>query len=257
MFLSGWAMGIDGVVDRSAGGGRLRIAPVPKGQCTYSCVYCRLGGADRPRTRPRPFRTAEEIVSEVWERVARLEQEGKQPQSLVFTHGGEPTLDSRLGSEIERLSAGDLEVVVMTNASLLWRPEVRSRLLAADRVVVKVDSVDATAWRRLNRPVPQLRLARVLAGIERFRAEYRGSFDTRTTLVPGLNDSPAQLDALARFIQALAPTLAFLVVGGSSGASPRGHGEESLNRASGAFRGLGESLLDRPPCSVSDLEGAP
>lgn len=249
-------MGADAAVDRAPGGSRLRIAPVPVGQCTYSCVYCRLGGAAPPRTRPRPFRTADEIVSEVRERVARLEREGKRPRALIFAHGGEPTLDSRLGSEIERLSAGEPEIVVMTNASLLWRPEVRSRLLAADRVVVKVDAVDAATWRRLNRPVPQLRLSRVLTGLERFRTEYGGRLDTRTTLVQGLNDSPDQLDALARFLQALAPTLAFLA-GGSPGAIPRGHGEASLRSACEAFRGLGLPLLERPPCSAMEPEGAP
>jgi wyosine [tRNA(Phe)-imidazoG37] synthetase (radical SAM superfamily) len=219
--------------ERSAAGGRLRIAPVPVGQCTYSCVYCRLGGTGRPRTRPRPFRTADELVSEVRERVARLEREGTRPELLVFAHGGEPTLDSRLGIEIERLSAGDQEVVVMTNASLLWRPEVRARLMDADRVVVKVDAVDAAAWRRLNRPVRQLRLDRVLTGLERFRAEYHGWLDTRTTLVPGVNDSPAQLAALATFLETLAPIRVLLA----------GKGDPE------AFRNLGLHFIERRPCA--------
>ena len=242
-----------GVADRLAPGGRLRIAPVPVGQCTYSCVYCRLGGAARPRTRPRPFRTAHGLVSEVRERVARLAQEGEAPESLIFVHGGEPTLDSRLGIEIERLTGGP-EVVVMTNASLLWRPEVRSRLMAADRVIVKLDAVEAAAWRRLNRPVPQMRLARVLTGLERFRAQYGGRLDTSTTLVPGLNDSRAQLDALARFLEALAPTLAFVVGGSQPDANPGGHGGDCLSRASRALRGMGLSLLERPPCSTFQRE---
>jgi wyosine [tRNA(Phe)-imidazoG37] synthetase (radical SAM superfamily) len=233
-------MSADGIADRSGVGGRLRIAPVPVGHCTYSCVYCRLGGTDRPRTRPRPFRTADEVVSEVREQVARLEHEGKRPESLIFVHGGEPTLDSRLGTEIERLSAGDPRIVVMTNASLLWRPEVRSRLMAADRVVVKVDTVDAATWRRLNRPVRQLRLSRVLTGLERFRAEYGGRLDTRTTLVPGLNDSRAQLAALAAFLDALGPTRVFLV-------GP-GHPE--------AFSDIGLKLIERRPCSAVGQEDA-
>jgi wyosine [tRNA(Phe)-imidazoG37] synthetase (radical SAM superfamily) len=250
-------MGADGIVESSAGGSRLRIAPVPVGMCTYSCVYCRLGGADLPRTRPRPFRAAYKVVSEVRERLAQLEQEGKRPQSLIFAHGGEPTLDSRLGREIECLSDGELEVVVMTNASLLWRPEVRSRLLTADRVVAKVDTVDAAAWRRLNRPVPQLRLSRVLSGLERFRAEYDGRLDTRTTLVPGLNDSPAQLAALAVFLESLAPTCVFLVGTGPPCTGPGGHGEEPIETASAAFRAFGLSLLERSPCTAFERESSP
>lgn len=231
----------DGFADRSAPGGRLRIAPVPVGECTYSCVYCRLGGADRPRTRPRPFRPAGELVSEVRERLARLAWEGKSPEFLIFAHGGEPTLDSRLGIEIERLSASESGVVVMTNGSLLWRPEVRSRLMGADRVVVKVDTIDAATWRRLNRPVRQLRLSRVLTGLQRFRAEYPGRLDTRTTLVPGLNDSRAQLTALAAFLAALAPSRAFLV----GNADPE------------TYRDLDLELIQRRPCSALGPEEAP
>lgn len=233
-------MSAAGFADRSAAGSSLRIAPVPVGQCTYCCVYCRLGGADRPRTRPRPFRVAGELVADVRGRMARLEKEGKSPESLIFTHGGEPTLDSRLGVEIERLSGGDPEVVVMTNASLLWRPEVRSRLMAADRVVVKVDAVDAAIWRRVNSPVPQLRLNRVLTGLERFRAEYGGRLETRTTLVPGLNNARAQLEELAAFLGTLTPSRAFLV--------GKGHPE--------VFRSLGPQVIEGRPCSAVGQEDA-
>lgn len=201
----------DRVADHAATGGSLRIAPVPVGQCTNSCVYCRLGGADRPRIRPRTFRAADEVVSEVREHVRRLDREGQRPASVIFGHGGEPTLDSRLGIEIERLCAGEPRIVVMTNASLLWRPEVRSRLMGADRVVVKVDTVDEGVWGRLNRPVRQLRLRRVLTGLERFRVQYSGRLETRSTLVPGVNDSPAQLAALAAFLEALRPRRVFVV----------------------------------------------
>lgn len=218
----------------------LRVAPVPEGQCTYSCVYCRLGGADRPRTRPRAFRAVDELVTEVRERVARLEREGKRPESLVFVHGGEPTLDSRLGVEIERLSGPGVEVVVMTNASLLWRSEVRSGLMASDRVVVKVDAVDAATWRQVNIPVPQLRLHRVLDGLERFRADYRGHFDTRTTLVPGLNNARTQLEALATFLGGLAPSRAFLV----------GKGDPDV------FRNLGPQVIEGRPCWAVGYEEA-
>jgi wyosine [tRNA(Phe)-imidazoG37] synthetase (radical SAM superfamily) len=153
-------------------------------------------------------------VGEVRARLARWNEEGHRPKSLAFVHGGEPTLDARLGVEIDRLSAENLTVVVMTNASLLWRPEVRSRLMGADRVVVKLDTVDPATWRRLNRPARQLRLSRVLTGLEIFRGQFPGRLDTRTTLVPGLNDSPAQLEALAGTLQALAPRRVHLTVKG-------------------------------------------
>lgn len=199
----------DGPAELPQLGWSLRIRNVPRGQCTYACVYCCLGGTEQLRTRRRPFRATEAVVAAVRDRLTRCGAES--PDYLTFLHGGEPTLDSHLGVEIERLSTAAVPVAVMTNASLLWRPDVRSELLDAVRVVVKIDTVDPGTWREINRPGRQLRLARVLSGIETFRAQYRGRIDTETALVPGLNDSRAQLEALGAFLDRLGPTRAYLV----------------------------------------------
>jgi wyosine [tRNA(Phe)-imidazoG37] synthetase (radical SAM superfamily) len=207
----------DGPVDLPRVGRSLPIRNVPEGQCTYACVYCCLGGTAKRRTRRRPFRGTDEVVAAVRDRLARCDGDTRTPDYLTFVHGGEPTLDSHLGVEIDRLAgirlAGTrVPVAVMTNASLLWRPDVRSELLSADRVVVKVDTVDPTIWRRLNRPGRQLRLRRVLSGLEAFGAEYRGRLDTVTTLVPGLNDADAHLQALRVFLEGLGPTRMYRLV---------------------------------------------
>lgn len=188
------------------------IRNVPEGQCTYGCVYCCLGGTPRLRTRPRPFHPVDDVAAAVREQLARSAGMPRAPDHLTFVHGGEPTLDSHLGAAIERLAGIDLPVVVMTNASLLWRPEVRTELLPADQVMIKVDTVDRGVWRRMNRPARQLRLERILDGIRAFREEFSGRLDTETAVVPGLNDDRGQLERLAAFLEVLAPTRAYVVV---------------------------------------------
>jgi len=210
----------DGPTDVPQLGSSLRIRNVPDGQCTYSCVYCCLGGTKRLRIRRRPFYATAQVVTATREQLSRCEVEAARPDYLAFMHGGEPTLDCHLGIEIDRLSDSGPPIVVMTNASLLWRPEVRSELFAAARVLVKIDTVSSRTWQRLNRPAAQLRLNRILSGIELFRAQYRGGFETESTLVPGLNDDVRELAALAAFLDSLAPAQAWLVIQrGSEGAS--------------------------------------
>lgn len=84
--------------------------------------------------------------------------------------------------------------------------------MGADRVVVKVDTVDPVVWRRMNRPAPQLRLGRILSGIEAIRSAYEGRFETESVLVPGLNDGVKAMGALADFVSALAPAAAWVLV---------------------------------------------
>ena len=213
-----------GPVALGTAGPSILIRNVPAGQCSYACVYCCLGGTEWLRTRRRPFYPTAEVVAAVRERVEQGAPARPVLPYLTFLPGGEPTLDCHIGIEMRRLGSLRLPVAVVTNASLLWRPEVRSELLEAERITVKLDAVDTDTWRRLNRPARQLRLKRVLEGIEALREEYRGRIYTRTAIIPGLNDSEQQLRSLAAFLNAVLPTAALVVGRGprpADGASNR------------------------------------
>jgi wyosine [tRNA(Phe)-imidazoG37] synthetase (radical SAM superfamily) len=65
---------------------------------------------------------------------------------------GEPTLDRNLGRHLAALKPFGVKTAVITNASLLCDKEVRSELLLANWVSVKVDTVREATWRALDRP---------------------------------------------------------------------------------------------------------
>jgi wyosine [tRNA(Phe)-imidazoG37] synthetase (radical SAM superfamily) len=190
----------------------LLVRAVPTGQCSYACVYCCRGGTVRMRLRRRPFHPTLDLESDVRQRLEACPLSVPPPRYIAFLPGGEPTLDSHLGARIRRLSRRGFRVVVWTNASLLWQEDVRAALLAADRVMIKLDTVDANTWRLINRPARQLRLRRILAGVESFRAEYHGPLDTETTLVPGINDSESHMRAIASFLETIRPACSFINV---------------------------------------------
>ena len=101
---------------------------------------------------------------------------------------------------------------MITNGSLLWREDVRSRLSAADLVSVKVDSVSQDLWHRVNGPHRNLDLQVILQGIREFAAVYAGTLITETMLVAGLNDSPESLTLTAAFLATIEPRTAYLAV---------------------------------------------
>lgn len=101
---------------------------------------------------------------------------------------------------------------MITNATLLWREDVRSRLGQADLVSVKVDSVDEAIWRRINRPHRDLELGVILRGIREFAAGYRGILISETMLLAGINDSEDSLIGTADFLAGIAPRTAYLAV---------------------------------------------
>jgi len=88
----------------------------------------------------------------------RLQDGGSPIDYLTIVPDGEPTLDLNLGETIEALRDFGIPIAVITNATLLWREEIRARLCKADLVSVKVDSLDEATWRSINRPHRELQL---------------------------------------------------------------------------------------------------
>lgn len=193
-------------------GRSLGINHLPPKVCTYCCAYCQLGRRIRMQTEPEAFHDRGELLAAVAEKLAQARRSGETVDYLTFVPDGEPTLDAELGAEIEAVRRFGIPVAVITNASLLHREDVRSRLSRADWVSVKVDTVDGDTWRRLDRPHRRLDLADVLRGTQDFAAQFAGTLATETVLVNGVNDSPSAVAEVAGFVAGLRPDVAYVSV---------------------------------------------
>lgn len=146
-------------------GRSLGINNIPPKSCSYSCVYCQVGPTANTEIVPRIFFTPDQICREVREQFEQVRKKGEQIDYLTFVPDGEPTLDSRLSETIERLRPVSIPIAVISNASLIWRKEVRETLMQADWVSLKVDAIEETLWRRVNRPHPSLDHHAILDGM--------------------------------------------------------------------------------------------
>lgn len=191
-------------------GQSLGINTIPPKRCSYACGYCQVRSPTTMQVLREEFVACDVVLAAVRQRVAECRAAGQRIDHLSFVPDGEPTLDALLGAEIRALRELGIPVVVITNGSLLWRSDVRRELAQADIVSVKVDAVREPAWRAVNRPSPQLELARVLDGVAAFAREYRGTLWTETLLVAGANDGEEEVRATARFLERLAPARAYL-----------------------------------------------
>jgi wyosine [tRNA(Phe)-imidazoG37] synthetase (radical SAM superfamily) len=193
-------------------GRSLGINNIPPKICTYSCVYCQIGRTFHEEIDPRTFYRPDKILQQVTERIECLQNEDERIDYLTFVPDGEPTLDAHLGKIIDLLRPFNFKIAVISNGSLLWRPEVRQRLASADVISVKVDAVDENIWQRINRPHKNLHLNKILAGMQKFSEEYRGHLVTETMLVKGLNDSVESITGVADFIARLSPYKAYVAL---------------------------------------------
>lgn len=218
-------------------GRSLGINNIPPKSCSYACIYCQVGPTPDQTLERRAVYPPERIRDAVWARLEQVRARGEAVDYLTFVPDGEPTLDEGLGQAIDLLRPAGIPIAVISNGSLLWRPEVRQALAAADWVSVKVDAVHESVWGRIQRPHPGLTLERVLAGVRRFAAEFTGSLATETMLVAGVNDREEEVAATAAFVAGLAPAAAYLAVPTRPPAVPgvAGPDEAGINRAYHAF----------------------
>lgn len=185
-------------------GQSLGVDPIPQKTCNWNCIYCQLGRTTPLTNERAEYIPAEEVVSQV---VKAVESTGiGNIDWITFSGSGEPTLHTRLGWMIRKVKESiDLPVAVLTNGSLLFLPEVREALAAADAVLPNLDAGSEELFRRINRPHPEFTFQRHVEGLVAFRKEYEGLLWIEVVLVSGLNDTEEALRDLAAVIRRIGP----------------------------------------------------
>lgn len=214
-------------------GKSLGINNIPPKICTYSCVYCQLGATLKMQIDRQSFYTPEELVADVQRKVASAQEKGEVIDYLTFVPDGEPTLDVNLGREMALLKPLGIKIAVISNASLIWREDVREELARADWVSLKADAATEETWRRVDRPHGKLNLAAIQEGMFEFAQHYDGELMTETMLVAGVNDGEASLRQVSDFLVRLRPARAYLAIPTRPPAEPGASApeEDVINRA--------------------------
>jgi len=214
-------------------GRSLGINNIPPKSCSYSCVYCQVGPTYQCEIEPREFYSPREILAQVESALAAAERAGTKIDYLTFVPDGEPTLDINLAESIGLLRPLGFKIAVISNASLIWRKEIRERLMQADWLSLKVDTTREDLWRCINRPHPELRLQRILDGILEMGEIFNGELTTETMLVDGINDGDESVLAVGAYLERLNPVKAYLAIpirpGAEAGTRPPA--EDRINRA--------------------------
>lgn len=179
----------------------LGVDLIPSKTCSYDCLYCQVGKTTCLSAEPKAFVPLDAVVKELKQSLERI-----TPDVVTFSGSGEPTLHSGIGEAIAFVKAwSDLRVAVLTNGSLLWREEVRQRVLAADVIMPTLSTANEATYRRIHRPHPDLLLSGVIQGLKALRKAYKGELDVEVVLLTGLNDSPEELDGLKKVLTDINP----------------------------------------------------
>ena len=185
-------------------GQSLGIDTIPLKTCNWNCVYCQLGRSKPLITECKEYYPRGEILAEVQKALA-THQPG-QIDWVTLVGSGEPTLHTGIGWLIEQVKTlTTIPLAVITNGSLLYEPQIREALAAADAVLPTLDAGTPTLYRRINRPHPDVSFERLVSGLVDFRHVYKGKLWVEVMLMRGLNDTESALQDIARVLHQVAP----------------------------------------------------
>lgn len=226
-------------------GRSLGVDLVPYKTCSYDCIYCQLGRTTRLTAVRSQFAPLARVVEDA---LRALEISG--PADYITLSGsGEPTLCTRLDELIAALKARTgVPIAVLTNGSLLFRPEMRRELAGADLVVPSLDAGTAEAFQRVNRPDPSIGFEAMVDGLIEFGQDYGGRIWLEVFLVRGYTDSLDHVGRIAALARQIGPERVQL----NTVARPPAEGDALpvdpavLDDLAGAFGALAEVVAERP-----------
>lgn len=168
--------------------------------CTENCVFCQIGRTTNLTLARQEWVPTAAVLAEFdrW-RIA-----GHPTDYITLSGSGEPTMHTGFGDVLRHVQAATaLRTALLSNGSLLWMPEVRRDAAGADVVKVTLSAWDEESFRRIHRPAEGLTFARLLEGERAFREEYSGRLWVEVMLLPGYNDAPDQVKAIAELANSL------------------------------------------------------
>lgn len=193
-------------------GQSLGINNIPPKICTYTCVYCQVGKTLKIQAEREAFYNPTEILHAVENKIKEAGKKGERIDYLTFVPDGEPTLDINLGKEIELLRQLGVKIAIISNASLIWKEDVRDDLSKADWVSLKIDALSPDIWHKINRAHKSLRLNKILQRITDFSHTFNGELVTETMLIKDINENTEEIEKIANFIAGLNSKKSYIAI---------------------------------------------
>jgi len=167
----------------------INLLPADGKVCSFDCIYCECGfNEDHRPTLPLP--TREEVAAALEAKLQQMQGEGRLPDVLTFAGNGEPTCHPHFAEVVDdtiRLRdryCPQAKVSVLSNATMLHRPQVHAALLRVDNNIQKLDTVDPIYINKVDHPNGTYDVRDVISSLQAFHGHViiqtmfmRGSVD--------------------------------------------------------------------------------
>ena len=189
------------------------LSPTAK-LCNFDCIYCECGWN---KTSPGgTFNNSLEVIEALEAKLIQMKNEGKAPDTITFAGNGEPTMHPQFADiisktiDLRNTIAPLCKISVLTNATMINRPEVAQALLKVDQNILKLDSAIDATYEIINMP----KNTRTVDQQIELLKQFSGQGIIQTMLLKGTNEQGIDVDnttekeisALINAIKEIKPT---------------------------------------------------
>ena len=151
----------------------INLLPADGKVCSFDCIYCECGFNEDHRP-ALPLPTPAEVSQRLEQKLKEMTAEGLLPDVLTFAGNGEPTCHPHFAEIIDdtiRLRdqyCPKAKVSVLSNSTMIHRPQVHDALMRVDNNILKLDTVDPDYIRRVDHPAGNYDVRQVIDRMKDF-----------------------------------------------------------------------------------------
>ncbi len=152
----------------------INLLPADGKVCSFDCIYCECGfNKDHRPTLPMP--TREQVAEKLEDKLKAMREEGLKPDVLTFAGNGEPTCHPHFAEIIDdtlllrNQYCPEAKVSVLSNSTMIHRPEVHDALMRVDNNILKLDTVDPQYINKVDRPNGSYDVEQITARMKAFK----------------------------------------------------------------------------------------
>ena len=173
-------------------GKSLGVNLLPNNQkiCNFNCIYCECGWSENIKSEKVKFHTREEISDALRSRLNQLKSSNNVPDAITFAGNGEPTMHPDFeyiindSIQIRNEVAPQTQIAVLSNATLIHRPDVFMALNKIDQNILKIDSAVPETIKKINQPKGKINLKELIQNMKAFK----GNLIIQTLFLRGVTD---------------------------------------------------------------------
>jgi wyosine [tRNA(Phe)-imidazoG37] synthetase (radical SAM superfamily) len=168
----------------------INLLPNDSKYCNFNCIYCECGWTKNDFGKKLVLPKREDLSELLIKKLKELKGTINEPDTITFAGNGEPTIHPEFDKiiedtiEIRNKYSPHTKVSILSNASMLHKSKVFDALLKVDQNIQKLDTGIEETFQRLNQPIGNLTIKKVVKNLEKFK----GKVIIQTLFVRGKHD---------------------------------------------------------------------